>query len=107
MQEVDEFEIIDHDGSLVAELRDAEIRLIEQDIHDLHEIMTEMNRLVGDQGAHLERAAEIIGNAKDNTAKATKNLSQAKKGMTKTLKFLIKAGVVVVILVVGIISIAL
>jgi len=83
--EIDGFEVIERVNDYWIDERGEEIRIIEQDINDIHDIMAEMNGLVEQQGPSLDRAAASVQSAKAKTSQANAHLKEAKSIRKKRL----------------------
>lgn len=77
--ELDGFEIVSYDNDYWIDERGEEVRIIEQDINDIHDIMVELNGAVDHQGVNLGKASTNIQRAKEKTSKANIHLKDAKK----------------------------
>ncbi|XP_064605674.1 syntaxin-like [Liolophura sinensis] len=90
--------------------REKEIRNLEKSVVEVHELFTDIQILVGEQGEVIDRVETNVENAHENVAAGAAKLKQARvyKKKARRKKFIIAGIVIVAVLLVGgIIAIAI
>ena len=101
------FQVIDYNNDYWLEDRNQEIRIIEEDINDLHDITHQLNQMIEDQGNDLDRVENNLEKSKSNIKKSTEGIKKSANRKKNNTKCWLKITTFITILTIGILIIIL